>query len=121
MPADIATPSQAAQPARKILVVEDTAICREPIISALKLDGFQVTGAADGQEAIDLIGSARPDLMLLDLEMPRMDGWTVLRLIRDHADHAELPVILLTATVDKECVARARALGVREYLLKGQF
>src|SRR5260370_33930549 len=106
---------------RKVLVVEDTAICREPLVSALKLHGFEAIGAADGQKALDLIATTAPDLILLDIAMPQMDGWTMLSKLRDDPKHARTPVILLTATADAEWVARARQLGVREYLLKTDF
>src|SRR5258706_4890102 len=111
----------ASQATRRILVVEDTPICREPLVSALRLKGFETTGAEDGRKALELIASTRPDLVLLDIVMPQMDGWEVLRLLRNNPKHADLPVILLTSTVDRELIARARALGVCDYLLKGQF
>jgi DNA-binding response OmpR family regulator len=104
-----------------VLVVDDSAICREPLLAALKLKGFQTLGAADGERGLALIRSEKPDLVVLDVVMPEMDAWSVLRVLRRTPQFAELPVILLTATVDVDCVARARELGVREYLLKEQF
>src|SRR5260370_30691903 len=78
-------------------------------------------GAENGQKALERINSLRTDLVLLDIVMPEMDGWALLRELRSKPEHAKLPVILLTATADREWVARAREFGVREYLLKGQF
>jgi DNA-binding response OmpR family regulator len=104
-----------------VLVVEDTPICREPLISALKLKGFEAGGAEDGEKALKLIAEKLPDLVLLDIMMPVVDGWEVLRKLREDPKTAKLPVILLTATADRDWVARAAKLGVREYLLKGQF
>src|SRR5258707_8187492 len=106
---------------RRILVVEDAPICREPIVSALRLKGFDAIGAADGRKALDLIAATKPDLVLLDIVMPNMNGWEMLRELRTNPKHAAMPVILLTATADRQWISRARAMGVAGYLLKGQF
>jgi DNA-binding response OmpR family regulator len=121
MPSTAPISARTKRTAPRILVVEDTPICREPLISALKLKGFDAMGAENGQKALERINSVRPDLVLLDIVMPEMDGWALLRELRSKPEHAKLPVILLTATADREWVARAREFGVREYLLKGQF
>jgi len=113
--------SAAPKPPHKVLVVDDSAICREPLLAALKLKGFEALGAADGERALAIIRSDNPDLIVLDVLMPEMDGWAVLRALRAMPRFASLPVILLTATVDVDAVARAREFGVREYLLKEQF
>jgi CheY-like chemotaxis protein len=105
----------------KVLIVDDSAICREPLLAALKLKGFQAKGAADGEAALASIRSEIPDLVVLDVMMPEMDGWSVLRALRRNPLFNSLPVILLTAMVDNHCVTLARELGVREYLLKEQF
>jgi CheY-like chemotaxis protein len=109
------------QTSRRILVVEDTPICREPIISALRLKGFDAVGAGDGRKALELIAAVKPDLVLLDIVMPQMNGWEMLRELRGNPKTATMPVILLTATADRQWIARARAMGVSGYLLKGQF
>jgi DNA-binding response OmpR family regulator len=113
--------SPAPRPPHKVLVIDDSAICREPLLAALKLKGFDALGAADGERGLALIRSENPDLVVLDVMMPEMDGWSVLRVLRRSPQLVELPVILLTATVDVDCVSRAREFGVREYLLKEQF
>lgn len=104
-----------------ILVVDDMAICREPIVAALREKGYTVNSARNGKEALQLIESARPDLVLLDVSMPQMDGWEVLRILRRNPNHKELPVILLTATADRHSVLQARELGVHSYLVKEAF
>src|SRR5436309_1153987 len=93
-------PAETTRAKRRILVVEDTPICREPIISALRLKGFDAIGAADGRKALDLIAATKPDLVLLDIVMPNMNGWEMLRELRTNPKHAAMPVILLTATAD---------------------
>lgn len=106
---------------KSILVVDDTAICREPIVAVLRQEGYDARGAAGGKAALESLASRRPDLLLLDLQMPELDGWTVLRAIRKAGGFDDLPVILLTASVDRHYVVRARQLGVQDYLLKSQF
>lgn len=104
-----------------ILVVDDSAICREPIVAALKHQGYEAAGAASGEQALERLKEVRPDLIVLDLLMPGIDGWGVLGGLRGLPGGGDVPVVLLTATVDRECVLRARQLGVRDYLLKSQF
>src|SRR5271167_2823522 len=104
-----------------ILVVDDSAICREPIVAALKQEGFDVASASNGKDALVSLKASSPDLLLLDLGLPEMDGWSVLRALRDLPTGKTLPVILLTSMSDAHCVVRAGTLGVREYLLKDHF
>src|SRR5580693_9463382 len=104
-----------------ILVVDDSAICREPIVAALKQEGFEVGSASSGKDALSSLRVATPDLLLLDLGLPDLDGWSVLRGLRDLPNGKTVPVILLTSLCDAHCVVRAGALGVREYLLKDHF
>jgi CheY-like chemotaxis protein len=105
----------------KILVVDDSAICREPIVAALNIRGFEAVGAPSGKEALALLQKTVPDLILLDLVMPELDGWSVLTTLRGDQRLAKTPVILLTSSEDKDCVVRAARLGVSGYLLKSHF
>ncbi len=104
-----------------ILLVEDTAICREPVAYFLSNSGFKVTCAANGREALAAIQSAPPDLILLDLIMPDMDGLTLLRNLHRRNPPSKIPVLLLTAVSDKKHIMEAAKLGVRGYLLKTRF
>jgi HD-like signal output (HDOD) protein/DNA-binding response OmpR family regulator len=104
-----------------ILVVDDMPIFRDPIAATLRLAGYQTAVACNGLEALDVASANRPDLILLDLAMPVMDGLTCLRAIRANASLVNVPVILLTAMSEKRYVLEAAKLGVRDYLLKSRF
>jgi PAS domain S-box-containing protein len=102
----------------RVLLVEDDETTRLPMRHLLELSGFDVMTACDGPEALDLLASNRPSLVLLDLMMPRMDGIEVLRRIRG-ADHlADLPVLILSGDVLDERIQQLRALGVSGTLAK---
>ncbi len=104
-----------------ILVVDDMPVFREPIAACLEAHGYTVHCAANGQEALALVKAGRPDLVLLDLGMPVMDGLAFLEVIGADPSTRDLPVILLTAIAEKDSVLRAAKLGVRDYLLKSRF
>ncbi len=104
-----------------ILLVDDMDLFREPIAAALRTRGFEVRTAGDGHTALRLARNQLPDLVLLDLAMPGMDGLSVLSAMRGDPRLRGLPVILLTAVADREYVIRAGKLGARHYLLKTQF
>jgi CheY-like chemotaxis protein len=87
----------------------------------LQREGYEVMGAANGVEALDSIQRESPDLVLLDVMMPEMDGMTMLEELRDNPQTRELPVILMTALSDESRLRKARELGVREYLVKTRF
>ncbi|MCC6221373.1 MAG: response regulator [Deltaproteobacteria bacterium] len=105
----------------KVMIVDDMAIFRDPIAAALKQEGFEVCRAANGVEALDQVKRETPDLILLDIAMPEMDGMTFLETIRKNEQWYELPVILLTAVNDKSYILRARDLNAQEYLVKSYF
>ncbi|HWB53183.1 MAG TPA: HDOD domain-containing protein, partial [Tepidisphaeraceae bacterium] len=106
---------------KKIMVVDDMAILRDPIAASLRLAGYQTSTAGDGREAIDKASAEIPDLVLLDLNMPGIDGLTVLRYFKADPRLTKIPVILLTAVSDKQSIIEAARLGIREYLLKTHF
>lgn len=104
-----------------VLVVDDMAAFREPIAASLRLAGYETICATDGEDALEWTRRRRPDLILLDVAMPKMDGLTFLRHLRAEAGIANTKVILLTAHSEKTHVMTAATLGVRDYLLKSQF
>lgn len=105
----------------KVLVVDDMAIFRDPIAICLRQAGFDAGCAPDGAAALAAMRKSPPDLLLLDLAMPNVDGLRVLRAMRQEPRLAGVPVILLTAVSDSRVIVEARKLGVREYMLKSRF
>lgn len=104
-----------------VMVVDDMAIFRDPIAASLRLVGHRTVCAANGREALALVRSERPDLILLDLAMPVMDGLAFLKALRADPHSSNTPVILLSAISDKQHIMQAAKLGAREYLLKSRF
>jgi len=97
------------------------AIIRDPIAATLSSAGYEALCASTGGEAIKLIQSEQPDLVLLDIHLPDMSGMQVLRLIRSAPVTAQIPVILLSADERRDCILEAAKLGVQGYLIKSQF
>ena len=105
-----------------ILVVDDTALAREAVAKLLEFEGFKVLRAQHGRDAWALMYDHTPDLVLLDLMMPEMDGITLLRMIRRSDRWERLPVVVLTgATDDQKLVQRARELKIQDLIPKASF
>jgi PAS domain S-box-containing protein len=104
-------------PGRHILVVDDMPDNRNLLVQQLRRKGHRVSEAADGAAALALIGADRPDLVLLDLMMPVMDGFGVLERLKGDGGPL-LPVIVLTAATEREARMRALTLGAHEFLNK---
>jgi two-component system, OmpR family, response regulator ResD len=100
---------------KTVLVVDDEAIVREVIVSYLRRDGFRTLEASDGELACELAERERPDLVVLDLMLPRMDGLEVCRRIRAHRD---VPVIMLTARSEEADRIVGLELGADDYVTK---
>ncbi len=106
---------------KSILVVDDMAVFREPIAASLRLAGHDAFCAVNGEEALKITRKLRPDVILLDVSMPAMDGISFLRHLRLDPLIRDTPVILLTAISDKKHLNAATLLGVSEILLKSRF
>ena len=105
-----------------ILVVDDTALARESVAKLLEYEGFKTVRAANGKEAYATLYTQKPDLVLLDLMMPEMDGITFLRMIRRSSQWEHIPVIVLTGLRDSnQLVERARELHVNDIVPKATF
>src|SRR5581483_2801952 len=100
----------------RVLVVDDDEVIRGFLREALEDDGYDVEVAGDGREALAVVDRWRPDLILLDLMMPEMDGWTFRAELRRHPDLAEIPVIVLSAV--RDLGARAAALEAAALVAK---
>lgn len=104
-----------------VLIVDDLAMVRELMDCGLRSAGFETACVTDGHQALAAIKARVPDLMLLDLKMPVMDGLQVLEQLRAEPATAKLPVILLTGSGDKTDILRSARFGVTDYLLKSHF
>ncbi len=102
----------------RLLVVDDQEEMRRTLSSTLRLEGFEVTLAATGSRALELLNSAFFDLVMLDVNMPDMDGFWVLAKMRERPESVTLPVIMVTGADDTESVLRGKKLGVDDYLVK---
>ena len=102
-----------------ILIAEDNEDLQSLLRHALESDGYAVYIAADGQEALDQYDALSPDLLVLDIMMPRLSGFEVLRELRgDAARRQDVPVLVLTARSGEDDVLAVFELGVADYLIK---
>ena len=107
LPADMA--------AAKVLIIDDDVAARDLMSRGLVKEGFQVFTAASGEEGIRMAKEVRPDVITLDVLMPGMDGWAVLRALKSDKEVADIPVIMVTMVDDKDM---GHALGAADYLPK---
>lgn len=103
---------------KKILVVDDEKDVRDLVRRILTRGGFEVITALDGKEGLAKVYSEAPDLMILDINMPVMDGWEVCRKIRGDPLYKHLPIIMLTVRRTKEDQLKGLNLGGDEYITK---
>jgi DNA-binding response OmpR family regulator len=103
---------------RKILVVDDDPTMVKLINVNLKLNNYSVVEAISGEQALEVIQTEPLDLVVLDIMMPGVDGWEVLRRIRSNTETQEMPVILVTAKTQDSDVIRGWELGADEYVIK---
>jgi len=103
---------------QKILVVEDNQDNRELVVKVLKINGYDVIEAVDGQEAIEKTRAENPDLILMDLFIPKIDGYEVTRRLKRDRDLKSIPIIALTAHAMKGDMEVALAAGCDGYIPK---
>ncbi len=104
--------------APRVLVVDDSAAIRTLIVVNLRLEGYDVREAGDGVQALEMVGEWRPDVITLDVVMPRLDGFGTLERLRADPGTADIPVVLVTARAQAADRERGEALGVDAYLTK---
>ncbi|MEE4361214.1 MAG: Hpt domain-containing protein [Pseudomonadales bacterium] len=102
----------------RVLVVDDSVTVRKVTTRLLERQGMQVSVAKDGIEAVGALAEQKPDVMLLDIEMPRMDGFEVAQHVRNEASLADLPIIMITSRTGDKHRTRAESLGVDRFLGK---
>ena len=103
---------------RLIMIVDDSVTVRKVTSRLLERQGYDVVTAKDGVDAMEQLENVKPDLMLLDIEMPRMDGFEVTNLVRHHDVHQDLPIIMITSRTGEKHRERAFSLGVTHYMGK---
>jgi len=99
----------------KILIVEDNEMNRDMLSRRLERKGFTIIMAVDGQQGVDMARSERPDLVLMDMSLPVMDGWTATRTIKEDSELQTIPVIALTAHAMEGDREKAMAAGCDDY------
>lgn len=104
--------------AARILLVEDNAMNRDMLVRRLSRAGFEVDTAEDGEQALNKMASAPPALVLMDMNLPVIDGWTAARRAREREDIADIPIIALTAHAMDKDKAKALKAGCNEYATK---
>jgi len=115
-------PQQAAAPSPQslgyVLIVDDSPSVRRVVSNMLKQAGWEVQVARDGVEALDVIARKAPAAVLLDIEMPRMDGYELMATLRSQEQHRNLPLIVLTSRAASKHQQRAMQIGANAYLIK---
>jgi len=107
--------------AKNILIVEDDKFLRELIAQKLTKEGYDASEAFDGEEGIKKIKEEKPDLVLLDLILPGIDGFEVLSKMKEDSALSSIPVIILSNLGQKEDVEKGLKLGAVDYLIKAHF
>jgi len=107
--------------AKKILIIEDDQFLRALVIKKLAQEDFEISEAIDGEEGIKKIKEEKPDVVLLDLILPGIDGFEVLTRMKKDLDLAKIPVIILSNLGQKEEIERGLDLGAVDYLVKAHF
>lgn len=116
-----ATPKTETTGKRTILLVEDDTFLAGMYVTKLELEGFRVVLASDGEQAIALSERESPNIMLLDIVLPKKSGFEVLQAVKANPATKDVPVILLTNLGQKEDVEKGLKLGALDYLIKAHF
>lgn len=113
------SPQPAGKP-KKILFVEDDDALANVYLTRLQAEGFDVKRVPNGEDALATAVQYRPDLILLDVMMPKVSGFDVLDILRNTPEVGNVKIVMLTALSQESDVARAKSLGVDDYLVKSQ-
>jgi CheY-like chemotaxis protein len=107
-----------ADRAARVLVVDDDEVIRQLICVNLELEGFEVHTAVDGQDCLDKVSDVEPDVVTLDVMMPRLDGWETAARLREIDGLGDVKVVLLSARAQEADLERGSKIGVDAYLTK---
>jgi len=106
---------------QKILIIEDDKFVRDLITKLLAEEGFNISIAVNGEEGIKKIEEESPDLILLDLLLPKIDGFEILLKKKENPEIAKIPVIILSNLGQKEEIEKGLSMGAVNYLIKAHF
>ena len=102
----------------RVFIAEDNPAILALIITRLEIAGYRTSSARDGASALHIIKSSLPTAVILDVNMPKLDGFNVLRAMRSHGASSRIPVLMLTARKSAEDVKMARSYGANDYLVR---
>lgn len=105
----------------KILLVEDDNFIVDMYTTKFELEGFRIVTAEDGQKGLEMAKAEKPDIILLDILMPKMDGFAVIEQLKKDDETKNIPVVLLTNLGQKEDIKKGFELGAVGYLIKAHF
>lgn len=103
---------------KKVLIVDDDMVFQKTMTDKLKEKGFEVFSAIDGEDGLKQAIEIKPDIMLLDIKMPKMDGISLLKELRSTEDMPKMPVLITSNMTGTENIAEGLSLGVRGYIIK---
>ncbi|WP_082108831.1 response regulator [Azospirillum sp. HJ39] len=103
---------------KKVMTVDDSRTMRDMVSFTLRGAGYEVVEAADGQQAMNAIATTKVDLVITDLNMPNMDGLTLIRRLRAIPAHRTLPILMLTTEADEKKKAEGRTAGATGWIVK---
>ena len=106
---------------KKILIIEDDNILQEALREFLTAEGFETLSALDGEDGIKIGKEKKPDLILLDIILPKMDGYEVLKVMKEDESAKNIPIIILTNLGSLNDVEKALNLGATTYLIKADY
>lgn len=106
------------EPLGRVLVVDDDEVIRQLIAVNLQLEGFEVSTAVDGQDCLERVREVRPNVITLDVMMPRLDGWVTAMRLREDEDTRHVKVVMITARAQEHDVRRGYEIGVDAYVTK---
>jgi CheY-like chemotaxis protein len=114
-------PSKGSNAAKSILVVEDDQFLRDLIVKKLEEEGLNIIQAVDGEEGLQFIKENKPALVLLDLILPGIDGFEVLKQAKSDPETKDIPIIILSNLGQKDDIERGLELGARDFMVKAHF
>lgn len=103
---------------KTILTVDDSMSVRKFIALSLKSGGYRVISAVDGMDALEILPKEKVDLVITDLNMPNVDGFELVRTIRDNTMYKDLPIIILSSLADAKYIERGMNAGANSYIVK---